>query len=256
MADNDASTPPLLRLPRELQVQTLSYLFPQGLVIPMGPEVKTAKRRKLNRELQRQRDPKWKPPKKQFPAVLLAHSELYMAGVMSFWSSYTFAFEDPGSLAKSTDSARSEVLSSITSLRLGPITAMKMAPIVKCFAGRTERRRLITLAQCIRRLWRLSVGPIETESNEPDMVLLSIPECTLAKLRSVDMQYYFRCFSLDKLSVDVLSYAKNLHSGAWSEPSRPLDDVTCFEVNGDWFEAKAGEYWDDSVIEIGLSRAP
>ncbi|KAK5686618.1 hypothetical protein LTS10_002738 [Elasticomyces elasticus] len=194
----------------------------------MGPEVKTAERRKLNRELERLRDPRWKPPKKHFPAVLLAHSKLYMAGVMSFWSSNTFAFEDPGSLAKFTDSARSEVLSSITSLRLGPDYCYEdgadgNSTVFRWKDGKTKAHQNISFLGCFE--------------IAPDQILPSMPSSTLDKLHSLMLHYYILSFSLNKFSVDVLPYTKDLHSGAWSQPP----DVANRKVNYAWLEAKAAE---------------
>ncbi|TKA83491.1 hypothetical protein B0A55_00583 [Friedmanniomyces simplex] len=128
MADDPGPgpVPPLLRLPREVHMQILTYLLRQGDKIPMGPKElvpkMSKKRRTLEREIRSLRPPGSKPPKKKddhFPAVLLVHSDLYLAGVMTFWSGNTFVFGECDKLRAFISLARSEASSNISSIELG-----------------------------------------------------------------------------------------------------------------------------------------
>lgn len=111
--------PPLLRLPRELRIQILSYLLRQGESIRISEGGITPKRRKLNRELQRLKDPNWKAPKKHFPDVLRVCKELRLSGLMTFWSGNAFVFGDCNSVQTFVSKISSDVVSNITSVTLG-----------------------------------------------------------------------------------------------------------------------------------------
>ena len=122
MTDHAGPAPPLLRLPRELHVRILTYLIRQGDRIPMGPtDLTSKKRRALERETMLLIDPSWKrPPKKRhFPAILLVHAHLFMAGLMTYWSGNTFVFGDCDKLRGSFSVALSEAVNNITSIELG-----------------------------------------------------------------------------------------------------------------------------------------
>ncbi|KAK1015021.1 hypothetical protein LTR91_000822 [Friedmanniomyces endolithicus] len=112
MTDHAGPAPPLLRLPRELH----------GDRIPMGPtDLTSKKRRALERETMLLIDPSWKrPPKKRHSqAILLVHSHLFMAGLMTYWSGNTFVFGDCDKLRGSFSVALSETVNNITSIELG-----------------------------------------------------------------------------------------------------------------------------------------
>ncbi|TKA82992.1 hypothetical protein B0A55_04663 [Friedmanniomyces simplex] len=118
--------PPLLRLPREVHMHILTYLLRQGDKIPMGPKElvpkMSKKRRTLERDIRSLRPPSSKPPKKKedhFPAVLLVHSDLYLAGVMTFWSGNTFVFGECDKLRAFISLARPDASSNISSIELG-----------------------------------------------------------------------------------------------------------------------------------------
>ncbi|KAK1079450.1 hypothetical protein LTR33_006376 [Friedmanniomyces endolithicus] len=112
MINHTGPIPPLLRLPHELH----------GERIPMGPtELKSKPRRALERETMLLVDPSWKrPPKKRHSqAILLVHSQLFIAGLMTYWSGNTFVFGDCDKLRGSCSVALSEAVNNITSIELG-----------------------------------------------------------------------------------------------------------------------------------------
>ncbi|KAK5688939.1 hypothetical protein LTS10_000919 [Elasticomyces elasticus] len=93
-----------------------------------------------------------------------------------------------------------------------------------------------------------------------DQALLSIPPKELEKLQSLTMYYWmpYPYMVPTKLSADVLSYAKNLHSGAWNDPPFTYNDELRRQPENEneekanrqylhWLEARAAVYWDHSV---------
>lgn len=89
----------LLRLPREVLSQVLSYRIRQGDTIYMKEGRVSAERRRWLTEVERLHDPNFKRPKRpEFPAFLLSGKEVYFSAVETFWGGNTFNFTTVGEL--------------------------------------------------------------------------------------------------------------------------------------------------------------
>ncbi|KAK4891808.1 hypothetical protein LTR27_009660 [Elasticomyces elasticus] len=277
---------PLLRLPIELHMHILAYLIRQNAHIRMSPQDPAPRKRrtKWERELRDLHD--WTPPMKTTgtPAVLLVCSHLASAGIMTFWSGNTFVFSTYQTFDTFAGLARPEAVANITSIELGegyhciesggPLTVWD-AKKGEIRPGPASGYQTYVDAEGVN-TWahKIYYGPVLRPRHlvsahlYRDQALPSIPPKALEKLQSLTMYYWmpYPYMIPTKLSADVLSYAKNLHSGAWNDPPftyndelrrRQPENENEEKANRQylhWLEARAAVYWDHSVdatIRVG-----
>lgn len=135
-----AGPPAILRIPRELRIEILSYVLRQGETITMEKGKITREGQRWDAEIRRLTDPTYKRPRRTKKTnVLLVCVEFYISGVRTFWGGNTFSFKTMREVQEFVDISHEEVRKSVRRIDLFhqyPTPPYQMPDYITGFLGK------------------------------------------------------------------------------------------------------------------------